>query len=234
LPGELGTGDGGITATPAAVRGGIAFRSLASGAHHVCGLDFGGVAYCWGLNLAGQLGAAGGENCAGPATSNKDFVWSCVKAPTRVSGQLTFGSLTAGWQHTCGLTPAGRAYCWGDYLFAGTIGSVPRPVGADLVFTSLSSGSASSHTCGVTAANVAYCWGRNDKGQLGDGSTNSRLTPVRVDGGHAFAAVTAGDEHTCGITVAGVVYCWGNNVLGQLGVGIASAGSVRPVKVSGQ
>jgi alpha-tubulin suppressor-like RCC1 family protein len=36
------------------------------------------------------------------------------------------------------------------------------------------------HTCGVTLGNVAYCWGLNSEGQLGDGTTTTRLTPVAV------------------------------------------------------
>ena len=34
--------------------------------------------------------------------------------------------------------------------------------------------------CGVTTLGDAYCWGFNSDGQLGDGSTTDRLTPVRV------------------------------------------------------
>ncbi|MGH7674167.1 MAG: hypothetical protein ACREMV_02750 [Gemmatimonadales bacterium] len=31
-------------------------------------------------------------------------------------------------------------------------------------------------------AGVAYCWGFNDSGQLGDGSQNGSLVPVRITG----------------------------------------------------
>ena len=63
-------------------------------------------------------------------------------------------------------------YCWD----VGFLTSQLVPGG--LKFESISAGA--GHTCGVTPDGSLYCWGRNDKGQLGDGTTVNRLTPVRV------------------------------------------------------
>ena len=51
-------------------------------------------------------------------------------------------------------------------------------VAGSLSFASVST--AGLHSCAVTTAGVPYCWGFNSDGQLGDGSTTDRLTPVRV------------------------------------------------------
>ena len=62
------------------------------------------------------------------------------------------------------------------------------------------------------------CWGNNTNGQLGDGSSFDRLTPVAVSG-IAGSLVRAGGDHTCGIVTAGGVKCWGQNFFGQIGDG---------------
>ena len=59
------------------------------------------MAYCWGYNAFGQLGV--GDTLR-------------RTAPTPVAGGLTFQSLAAGFDHTCGITTDGTAYCWGRNL----------------------------------------------------------------------------------------------------------------------
>ena len=97
-----------------------------------------------------------------------------------------------------------------------------------LTFAAVSAGYL--YTCGLTTAGVAYCWGFNSIGQLGDGTTTDRASPVLVGGGLSFAAVSTGSGHNCGLTTVGAVYCWGGNLHGQLGDGTTTDRS-SPVPV---
>ena len=147
-----------------------------------------------------------------------------------------FASVGAGSIHSCGLTVTGSAYCWGFNDFGqlgdgSTTGSLtPVLVSGGIRFSSIST--RGGHTCGVTwRVGDAYCWGENFRGQLGDGTTINRLTPVLVSGGLRFASVSAG-ANTCGVTTAGDAYCWGDNFYGQLGDG-TTINRLTPVPVAG-
>ncbi len=154
-----------------AIGEGIPVSGLAAGGGHTCALDSAGGVLCWGYNSSGQLGSAGPPSGHG---------W-----PTRATVPVTLVSLAAGGEHTCGLTAAGAAYCWGSnsngQLGNGTIGGTniaAAPVSGGLTFVVLSAGG--SHTCGVTPDGSIYCWGSNSSGQLGDGTLIDRGAPVRV------------------------------------------------------
>lgn len=91
-----------------------------------------------------------------------------------------------------------------------------------------------THTCYTNG--TTYCWGLNAAGQLGDGSTNTALSPTAVStsgvlSGKTVASAPAGQSHTCAVTTSGSAYCWGEGSLGQLGNASTSDSSI-PVAVS--
>lgn len=200
----------------------LAFPALDGGYAHTCSLTSTGNAYCWGLNLEGELGSG--------AFSPSSAV------PVLVSGTTAFASLYPGGKHTCALTQAGAAWCWGGNSF-GQLGrgdnldsDVPGPVSGQLTFTALTGGF--SFACGLVANGDAYCWGSNAQGELGDGTNTARNTPVLVSGGKTFVALSARGSHACGITATGVTVCWGRNSHGELGDGTKTNRST-PVVVQG-
>lgn len=89
-----------------------------------------------------------------------------------------------------------------------------------------------NHTCLLNANGEAYCWGDNSVGQLGNGSTESSMTPVSVSGDLSFTSISAGWDHTCAITEDNDAYCWGRGRYGRLGNG-SSENSRVPTEVSG-
>jgi alpha-tubulin suppressor-like RCC1 family protein len=84
---------------------------------------------------------------------------------------------------------------------------------------------------GQQAVGPVYCWGRNDFGQLGDGTTIDRSTPVLAANGAEFSELAVGGSHTCGIA-GGAVYCWGSNSDGQLGGGSFGGSASTPVRAA--
>lgn len=206
------------------------FASISTGGGAACALTTAGVAYCWGDNSYGELGVG---TFVGPESCHVDY---CSTVPVAVLGGLTFRGVSVGFDHTCGVTASGAAYCWGLNGYgalgdgATTEESVPVAVEGGLTFTGVSVGE--EYSCGVTTTGAGYCWGRNDSGLLGNGTTTSSAEPVAISGGLTFTAISTGDVHACGIVSSGAAYCWGDNSAGELGNGTTTS-SNTPVPVSG-
>lgn len=167
---------------PVRVSDSLHFAFVAVGQAHACGLTAQGAAYCWGGNIAGELGGSSAETCD---------IYSCATRPIAVLGAHFFTSLTLGSGFTCGVTADG-SFCWGAVPGNTTHPTVPLSFGVlglngGEPFVTMSAGF--DHACGITAEHEAYCWGTDYHGVLGHGVQDaSGATPVVVvsrEAGHS-------------------------------------------------
>ncbi|MFF5211566.1 RCC1 domain-containing protein [Streptosporangium sp. NPDC000396] len=77
-------------------------------------------------------------------------------------------------------------------------------------------------------------WGFNSDGQLGDGTTVERHTPVTAAGvtTAGVASVAAGSAHNLALLSNGTVEAWGDNTRGQLGDGEIGTDNLTPGTVA--
>ncbi|MGQ0800042.1 MAG: RCC1 domain-containing protein [Pseudomarimonas sp.] len=177
--------------------------AFTAGDDHSCALLEGGIVKCWGLNFYGQLG-----------DGSRDLALTPVTTSGLGSGVQQIG---AGENHSCALTAAGGVKCWGAN-YSGQLGdgsNTDRTLPVDvpgLTSDVREIAVGHRHTCAVTTAGAVKCWGFNFFGQLGDGSSQDRLSAVDTVGlGSGVEQIAAGGRHTCALRTGDVVNCWGAN-----------------------
>lgn len=151
---------------------------------------------------------------------------------------MQFASLTAGDEHTCGLTTGNGVICWGangdgqvgdgtTFAYRPAVSVATLQSGVQAVIAN------GGHSCALLSSGGVSCWGGNQAGQLGDGGTSERRVPVAVLGlTESITALAVGGSHSCALLQSGGVACWGRNQSGQLGNG-ANADQTTPVAVAG-
>ena len=206
-------------------QGSLVFTQVSAGASHTCALNGSGQAYCWGYDGDGALGNGSPFGGRTPQTV--------------VQGGVTFASISSNYSHSCGLTAAGQAYCWGENGW-GQVGdstvvdrnapvAVHQPAG--VTFASITTGF--NHTCAVDTGGNGWCWGEDASQQLGNGAGAADRIPtaVTMPGGVSFAFATVDASKSCALDTIGQAWCWGKNTYGQVGDGTTTTRSV-PTAVS--
>jgi len=206
--GQLGNGGFANSSTPVTVNGLTTAVSVGAGIEHSCALLADGTVRCWGTNFVGQLG----DGTIGGGSA----------IPKPVQGLSGVIGLGAGGFHNCAIMSDRTAQCWGrnqdGQLGNGnntTDSGTPQPVTGLTGVVALAAGG--YHTCALLNDASVRCWGRNDRGQVGDGTTISRSTPVVVSGMTSAVQISGGLYHMCALVADGTLQCWGQNDSGQIG-----------------
>ena len=225
--GQLGDGTTTNRSSPVSVVGGFTdWCQVSASSKHTLGVRANGTAWGWGFAYSGQLGD-------GLADSNKS-------SPVSVVGGFTdWRQVSAGYLHGLGLRTNGSLWAWGENLCGalgdGTVTNKSSPVSVVGGFTDWCQISAGQRFSAAVRSNGSiWTWGCNTFGQLGDGTTVSRSSPVSVVGGFTnWCQVSAGTSHIIGIRTNGTLWAWGSNTQGQLGDGGFTASRLSPVSVVG-
>ncbi len=240
-------------------------KSLALGSWHGCAVKKDGTAWCWGQNFSGALGIAKDPksflssslfDLISDENRIRSFFWP--KALYVVAGtndplpltnvkQLVSGSS----DHSCALLNNGKIKCWGyngknlgelgidqkilyttaPSKYVVKLGGIPLDNIQKIV-------AGADHTCALDNERHVLCWGKNDRGQLGDGTTHNRgyADYVRMKNGKRFGDIkdifANQSNHTCAINLDGKLFCWGDNAHGELGLGFIGGYSKYPKEVN--
>ena len=181
------------------------------------------------------------------------FLW-CVAlflvftslALSETSLASTTPQISAGFSHTLALKSDGTVWAWGNNT-SGELGNgssgdksfLPVKVSNLSNSTAISAGGRwnpttevdEGHSVALKSDGTVWAWGYNGNGELGDGTTVNRSTPVQVSSISNIIAIACGYGHTMALKADGTVWAWGLNDEGQLGDGTTTNRTI-PVQVN--
>ena len=197
--------------------------TVSTGNNHTMAIDMNGTLFGWGRNSFGEVGT---------------LSFSTIHRGTKIMDNVL--SVSAGNNHTAAIREDGSLWTWGANVY-GQLGNgeetyelnyhitgdgetvycrtavqdntMPTKVMEDVIRVSVGN----AYTMAITKDGSLWSWGNNSHGQLGDGTTENRLTPTFIM--KEVVYVSAGNDHTLAIRSDGSLWSWGNNDHGQLGDG---------------
>ena len=217
--GALGDGTVVNKSSPISITSNSKWSQIASGPRNFISLKADGTLWSWGNNSSGQLGDGTTINKSSPVTIVGGITsWSSLPSGTGVNGGMLAASPIQ--------APTTILYQWGrdDYGQLGqgtTSGGRSSPATAPTFtygWTQFSQGS--FHYAAIVASGALYTCGYNVHGELGDGTTINRSSPITtIGGGTTWKQVAGGNNQTAAVKTDGTLWTWGSNFNGQLGDG---------------
>ena len=207
--GQLGNGTTTDSSLPVQVLGpgGTSYLNgiiaVMGGEQHNIALKSDGTLWTWGSNHEDQLGD-------GNATDSS--------TPVQVSGLTSIVKLAGRGYHSVAVKSDGTLWTWGwdEYGALGngvadTNYDYPVPIEVQGVSNPIMITAGFQFSIALMQDHTLMAWGSNAEGEIGDGTTNDRLSPVPVPGIDQVVWVSAGWTHVVAIRAGGTVWVWGAN-----------------------
>ena len=193
--GQLGDGTIVNKSSPVTTSGGgTNWKQVAGGGYHTAAIKTDGTLWTCGSNSSGQLGTGNTSSYSSPVTT--------------AGGGTNWKQVACGTYHTAAVKTDGTLWAWGRNNYGrlgdGTTANKSSPVttaGGGTNWKQVACGEA--HTAAIKTDGTLWTCGYNLKGQLGDGTTSSRLSPATTAGGGTnWKQVACGVEgyHTAAIS----------------------------------
>lgn len=218
--GQLGIGSTTDQRTPVQVGTSSNWRKVAAGPFHAVGVRTDGTLWAWGYNLFSMLG---------------DGTTTQRNSPVQIGTETSWADISAGLYHSLAVKLDGTLWATG-YNINGMIGNGTTTtvtswtqVGTDDDWLQISASLAyTSHA--IKRDGSLWGWGYNVIGQVGDGTSTQRNSPVRIGTDNNWAEVRGGGNFTIARRSNGTIWAWGNGGDGQRGTGFTTA-SFSPFQI---
>jgi alpha-tubulin suppressor-like RCC1 family protein len=210
-------------ATPVQVLNLTGVQAVSAGDYHSLFLKSDGTVWAVGYNASGQLG---------------DGTTMQRTTPVQVQGMTSVQAIAAGDEYSLFLKTDGTVWAVG-YNRQGQLGdgtqtnrSLPVQVQGLTGVRAIAAATAGEHSLFLKGDGTVWAVGDNQVGQLGDGTTTSRTSPVQVQGITGIQAIAAGNAHSLFSKSDGTAWAAGYNTDGELGDGTTTI-RTTPVQVLG-
>ena len=214
--GQLGDGTTTNKTSPTKIETGITFVQLSAGHTHSAGIDNDGKLWTWGFNRFGELG----DGTVGDKNSKN--------VPQNIMKDKTFKKVIASDYSTLAIDMNDEIWYWGMYYgSSNSMVYIPQKLDFKIEYSLISG---NSHYLFLDKQKKLWSWGSNYNGELGDGTTTDKTSPVQIMSDKQFTQVSAGGRFSLVIDDDGKIWSWGRNSVGELGDG-TTTDKTSPVQI---
>ncbi len=229
--GQLGDGTTASKSSPVPIGAATNWTAISASGYSVStpfslGLR-GGALFAWGGNNTGALGDGSTASKSSPVPIGAATDWTAISAGAYGTNTFSLG-IRGGALFAWGGNTSGQL---GDGTSGATTKSSPVPIGAatDWTLVAGAGDNGVGFSFGIRAG-ALFAWGGNAQGQLGDGTTASKSSPVPIGAATNWTAVAGGSYSGQFFSIGirgGALFTWGGNSNGQLGNGTSGPGTFK-------